>query len=98
MKILLKLAFSSLLALPLTVNAQQESFPEGTVPNEHNLEGVQWPRLDAQGNTYFRIHAPYAKKVQISFRGPMTREADGYWTYVSPKPETVGFHYLSNHY
>jgi len=93
MKILLKLAFSSLLALPLTVNAQQESFPEGTVPNEHNLEGVQWPRLDAQGNTYFRIHAPYAKKVQISFRGPMTREADGYWTYVSPKPETVGFHY-----
>lgn len=40
MKILLKLAFSSLLALPLTVNAQQESFPEGTVPNEHNLEGV----------------------------------------------------------
>lgn len=23
----------------------------------------------------------------------MTREADGYWTYVSPEPEAVGFHY-----
>ena len=23
----------------------------------------------------------------------MTREADGYWTYKSPKPEAVGFHY-----
>ena len=93
MKILLKLALSSLLVLPLMANAQQESFPEGTVPNEHNLEGVQWPRVDAKGNTYFKIHAPYAKKVQISFRGPMTREADGYWTYVSPEPEKVGFHY-----
>lgn len=72
-------------------NAQ--SFPEGTFPNEHNLDGVQWPRVDEKGNTYFRVYAPDAKKVQISFRGPMNREDDGYWTYVSPEPEAIGFHY-----
>jgi len=81
----------ALMILPMITFAQ--SFPEGTFPNEHNLEGVQWPRVDEKGNTYFRVYAPYAKKVQISFRGPMTREADGHWTYVSPEPEAVGFHY-----
>ncbi len=68
-------------------------FPVGTFPNEHNLDGIQWPRIDAKGNTYFKVYAPFAKQVQISFRGPMTREADGHWTYVSPEPEAVGFHY-----
>lgn len=81
----------SLLVLPFLTNAQD--LPEGTFPNEHNLDGAQWPRIDAKGNTYFRVFAPFAKEVQISFRGPMTREADGYWTYVSPEPEAVGFHY-----
>lgn len=77
--------------LPTITLAQ--SIPEGTFPNEHNLDGMQWPRIDSQGKTYFRVYAPNAKQVQISFRGPMTREADGYWTYVSPEPEAVGFHY-----
>lgn len=80
-----------MMIFPLITIAQ--SFPEGSFPNEHNLDGAQWPRVDAKGNTYFRVFAPNAKNVQISFRGPMTREADGYWTYVSPEPEAVGFHY-----
>ncbi|HBG57652.1 MAG TPA: esterase [Porphyromonadaceae bacterium] len=80
-----------MMAFPFTTMAQP--YPEGTFPNEHNLDGVQWPRVDKNGHTYFRVYAPDAKKVQISFRGPMTREADGYWTYVSPEPEAVGFHY-----
>ena len=75
------------------VTLMAQEYPEGSFPNEHNLNGVQWPRVDAKGNTYFRIYAPFAKLVQISFRGPMTREADGYWTYKSPAPEAVGFHY-----
>lgn len=83
--------FLTWLIFPLLTFAQP--FPEGTFPNEHNLEGVQWPRVDAEGNTYFRVYAPNAKKVQISFRGPMTREPDGYWTYTSPEPEAIGFHY-----
>lgn len=88
-----KTTFLLILAMifPLMITAQD--FPEGSFPNEHNLDGVQWPRVDDKGHTYFRVFAPNAKNVQISFRGPMTREADGYWTYVSPEPEAVGFHY-----
>ena len=44
MKNALKLLFSSLLALPLTMYAQQQSFPEGTVPNEHNINGAEYYR------------------------------------------------------
>lgn len=91
MRKIFNIVIFALMVLPVATVAQ--SFPEGTFPNEHNLDGVQWPRVDAKGNTYFRVYAPDAKKVQISFRGPMTREADGYWTYVSPQPEAVGFHY-----
>ena len=91
MKKVTSIILLALMIFPLITVAQ--SFPEGTFPNEHNLDGAQWPRVDAEGNTYFRVFAPYAKKVQISFRGPMTREADGNWTYKSPEPEAVGFHY-----
>ncbi len=88
----MKNIFAIALLIVSTIIVAQE-YPEGTFPNEHNLDGAQWPRVDAEGNTYFRVYAPYAKQVGISFRGPMTREADGYWTYVSPEPEAVGFHY-----
>jgi len=86
-----KLFIFILLCFSVTLMAQD--YPEGSRPNEHNLNGVQWPRVDSKGYTYFRVYAPFAKLVQISFRGPMTREADGYWTYKSPTPEVVGFHY-----
>ena len=29
-------------------------------------------------------------KKEISFRGEMTKEADGYWSLVSKEPEVVG--------
>ncbi|MFV0587615.1 alpha/beta hydrolase-fold protein [Bacteroides reticulotermitis] len=93
MKSVLKLVFSSLLVLPLTVNAQQQNFPEGTVRNEHNINGAEWPRIGKDNRAYFRVHAPNAQKVEISFRGEMTKEADGYWTLVSKEPEVEGFHY-----
>ena len=79
-----------LIALPLTVLAQ--SFPVGTQPNEHNINGAEWPRVGADRRVHFRIHAPNAQKMEIQFRGEMTKEADGYWTLVS-EPEVVGFHY-----
>ena len=94
MKNALKLLFSSLLALPLTMYAQQQSFPEGTVPNEHNINGAEYPRDRRQiRRVHFRVFAPNAQKVEISFRGEMTKEADGYWSLVSKEPEVVGFHY-----
>ena len=93
MKNVLKLIFSSLLVLPFTMNAQQQDFPAGTTPNEHNINGADYPRIGEDRRVHFRIHAPNAQKVEISFRGEMTKEADGYWSLVSKEPEVIGFHY-----
>ncbi|MDH6313754.1 enterochelin esterase-like enzyme [Parabacteroides sp. PFB2-10] len=94
MKNVLKVAMFFLMALPLVVNAQQNHvFPPGTQPNIHNINGADYPRIGEDGRTYFRVFAPDAKKVEISFRGEMTREDDGHWTLVSKGPEVVGFHY-----
>lgn len=85
--------FTAFLASSLAVNAQQPTYPEGTVPNEHNINGADYPRIGKDRRVYFRVYAPDAQKVEISFRGAMTKGSDGYWTLVSKEPEVVGFHY-----
>jgi len=67
--------------------------PAGTVPNEHNIVGAEYPRVGEDGRTYFRVYAPDAQKVEISFRGEMKKGEDGFWTLASEGPEVVGFHY-----
>lgn len=94
MKNALKILLLLLVMLPLMINAQQEhTFPPGTQPNEHNINGADYPRIGADGRTYFRVYAPNAQKVEISFRGEMTKDSDGYWTLISKEPEVIGFHY-----
>lgn len=93
MKLSVKLLSIAALAWPVVAMAQGEGLPEGTAPNEHNIAGAQYPRVGADGRTYFKVYAPDAKKVEISFRGEMKREDDGNWTLVSEGPEVVGFHY-----
>ncbi len=96
MKNCFKPVLIALMALPFGAMAQQpapHTPPAGTFANEHNLEGQQYPRVDAEGKTYWRFNAPYATKVEIRFRGEMKKEADGWWTYTSEEPEVVGFHY-----
>lgn len=68
-------------------------YPQNTQPNEHNIVGADYPRIGSDGRTYFRVYAPDANKVEISFRGEMTKEDDGHWTLVTNEPEVVGFHY-----
>lgn len=85
-----------LLAFLLTnvINAQvTHKVPEGTMPNEHNIVGAEYPRVGEDGHTYFRVYAPDAQKVEISFRGEMTKSDDGYWTLETEEPEVIGFHY-----
>lgn len=84
---------ATLLTVPFVAGAQDLVFPEGTVANEHNINGAEYPRIGKDGRVHFRVYAPDAKKVEISFRGEMTKEADGYWSLVSKEPEVVGFHY-----
>ena len=79
------------------MNAQQQDFPAGTTPNEHNINGADYPRIGEDRRVHFRIHAPNAQKVEISFRGEMTKEADGYWSLVSKEPEVIGFPLLSGY-
>lgn len=43
MKNALNFIFLFLAVFPLTMYAQQEEFPAGTVPNEHNINGVEYP-------------------------------------------------------
>lgn len=45
MKNVLKLILSSLLMFPFTMNAQQQDFPAGTTPNEHNINGADYPQI-----------------------------------------------------
>ncbi len=90
-----RIVFAALFALALNASAQQpvHTPPPGTFPNAHNIHGAEYPRIDAEGRTYWRFYAPEAQKVEIRFRGAMTKGEDGWWTYVSPEPEVVGFHY-----
>ncbi len=95
MRDLLKTIFAGLILFTMSAFAQQQNqsaFPVGTQPNEHNIKGADYPRIGEDRRVYFRFYAPDAKSVEVSFRGPMTKETDGYWTLVS-NPEVVGFHY-----
>lgn len=80
--------------LTTVLNAQvNHVVPEGTAPNEHNIVGAEYPRVGEDGRTYFRVYAPDAQKVEISFRGEMEKGEDGFWTLASEGPEVIGFHY-----
>ena len=50
-----------LIGFPVIATAQ-ESFPEGSVPNEHNIAGAEYPRIGADNRVPCRIHAPNAIK------------------------------------
>ncbi len=78
---------------PAVLSAQNAVLPAGTAPNEHNIVGAEYPRVGEDGRTYFKIYAPDAKSVEISFRGEMEKDDEGFWTLTSKEPEVVGFHY-----
>ena len=92
----MKNLFNLLLLFLLTTGLSAQvghTAPDGTVPNEHNIVGAEYPRVGEDGRTYFRVYAPDAQKVEVSFRGEMKKEEDGFWTLTSEGPEVVGFHY-----
>lgn len=43
MKTFSRLILSTCLVLPLALGAQQPAYPAGTVPNEHNINGADYP-------------------------------------------------------
>ena len=67
---------------------------ESAQPASTNLPGAEYPRVDPQRRTTFRIYAPEAQRVavQIGSTYDMTRGGDGYWT-VTTSTLVPGFHY-----
>jgi len=72
--------------------------PGGFVPASTNVWGAEYPRVDASGKAEFRVKAPDAAKVQLSFWGAtkldMVKGADGFWT-ATTAPLVPGFHYYT---
>ena len=66
-------------------------------PAPSNVPGAAYPRLNADGRGEFRIKAPAAQSVAVQLpqgRYPMTKDADGVWSVVTP-PIEPGFHYYT---
>ena len=66
-------------------------------PAPSNVPGAAYPRLDAEGRGEFRIKAPAAQSVAVQLpqgRYPMTKDADGVWSVITP-PIEPGFHYYT---
>lgn len=91
----------SLLAVALVLSAQlcpaQTNEPVNDwKPAPSNQAGRQYPRVNSEGRVQFRIMAPKAQSVGVSFRdsSPFTKGEDGAWTgYTRPLDE--GFHYYT---
>ncbi|HKX63065.1 MAG TPA: alpha/beta hydrolase-fold protein [Verrucomicrobiae bacterium] len=65
-------------------------------PAPSNQQGKQYPQVNSEGRVKFRIVAPKAQSVGVSFRdsSPFTKGEDGAWTgYTRPLDE--GFHYYT---
>jgi len=65
-------------------------------PAPSNQAGKQYPQVNSEGRVKFRIVAPKAQSVGVSFRdgGAFTKGEDGAWTgYTRPLDE--GFHYYT---
>jgi enterochelin esterase family protein len=71
---------------------------DNSQPASTNVWGADYPRVDTTGRALFRIKAPDATTVQLSFWGNpklnLTKQPDGFWT-LTTDPLVPGFHYYS---
>ncbi len=62
-------------------------------PSPYNLNGSQFPRIEADASVTFQFKAPDAQKVQVAINNvpfDMIKGADGVWTYTSA-PQDLGY-------
>jgi enterochelin esterase-like enzyme len=89
------LAFASILSAQLFA-AEDKPLADDWKPAPSNQAGKQYPQVNSEGRVKFRIVAPKAQSVGVSFRdsSPFTKGDDGAWTgYTRPLDE--GFHYYT---
>jgi enterochelin esterase-like enzyme len=92
---LLLLAFASALSGHLCL-AQTNEPANDWKPASSNQAGKEYPQVNTEGRVKFRIVAPEAQSVSVSFRdsSPFVKGADGAWIgYTRPLDE--GFHYYT---
>jgi enterochelin esterase-like enzyme len=82
-----------LFAVPLGL-AQDKAPADDWKPAPSNQQGKQFPQVNSEGRVKFRIVAPKAQSVGVSFRDstPFTKDEEGVWTGYS-RPLDEGFHY-----
>ena len=89
------LAFASILSSQLCL-AEDQPPVDDWKPAPSNQAGKPYPQVNSEGRVKFRIVAPKAQRVGVSFRdsGAFTKGEDGAWTgYTRPLDE--GFHYYT---
>jgi enterochelin esterase-like enzyme len=89
------LAVASILSGPLCL-AQDKEPANDWKPAPSNQQGKQYPMVNSEGRVKFRIVAPKAQSVGVSFRdsSPFTKGEDGAWT-GHTRPLDEGFHYYT---
>jgi len=94
-KITLLCALSSLLCTQLML-AQDQTPANDWKSASSNQPGKDYPKVDAEGRVMFRIEAPDAKSVGVSFKdtGEFQKGKDGAW-YGTTRPLDEGFHYYT---
>ena len=73
----------------------QPTIKEDFKPSTLNQPGQQYPQVNSQGYARFRIVAPQAQSVSVSFGGgtSLAKGDDGAWTGTTAGPLDEGFHY-----
>ena len=86
------------IALLLFASCCYAQTPEEFQPASTNVWGASYPRVDGSGRAEFRLKAPNATAVKLSFwsnpKLDMVKGADGFWTATTPAL-VPGFHYYN---
>src|SRR5215212_1623645 len=92
---LLLLALNSILCGQLCA-AEDKTPADDWKPATSNQGGKQYPQVNSEGRVKFRIAAPKAQNVSVSFRdsSAFTKGEDGAWIGYS-RPLDEGFHYYT---
>ena len=94
MKTRLHLILPGVLLLGRLCAAQTQAPVDDWKPASSNQPGREYPKVNSEGRVKFRIVAPEATNVGVTFRdsSAFTKGEDGAW-YGTTRPLDVGFHY-----
>jgi len=84
---------------PCPAQTKQPAIADDWKPSTLNQPGQEYPQVNSQGYTRFRIEAPQAQSVSVSLGlggsggTTLTKGEDGFWTGTTAGPLDEGFHY-----